>query len=334
MGNSLPHVELTDGTPNAHDSVDCAWRLSLRAIQEQGNWVAPVRDKHSIGSHFGASSRPFRELTGFSFKIDNPRKRVVLSEARKLNFPFLFANLIWTLSGSDLLDMIAHYNARGVCFSDDGVTLASAFGPKLFGPTPSQFDGIARLLLDDPSTRRAVIDLFDQTTLLRGSKDVSCALSMQFLIRNGQLDCIVYMRSQSALMVLPYDLFLFTMLHECMAARVGVPLGQYSHFCSSIHYYLDEEPQVVQTMLETAPTTIEPMPIMTEFNEDVRARIISVESKLRAVIFSSTNFEQRDLMSLVSTSGLSKYWQSLFSAFFGEGLHRMDVSSNRLRVAK
>lgn len=58
------------------------------------------------------------------------------------------------------------------------------------------------------------------------------------------------MRSQSALMVMPYDLFLLTMLHEAMAVRLGVGLGYYHHFCGSLHYYEDEEELVDAVLRE------------------------------------------------------------------------------------
>lgn len=102
-----------------------------------------------------------------------------------------------------------------------------------------EFERIISILRNDPSTRRAVIQFFNQDDL-SDKKDVPCYNHLQFFLRNGLLHCHVVMRSQSALMVLPYDFYLFSMLHEVFAVRLSVKLGRLYYTCNSIHIYEDE----------------------------------------------------------------------------------------------
>jgi thymidylate synthase len=68
-------------------------------------------------------------------------------------------------------------------------------------------------------------------------RDVSCACTLQFLVREGRLHAIAYMRSNDAIWGLPYDVFLFSMLQELLATELGLPLGSYYHFAGSLHLY-------------------------------------------------------------------------------------------------
>jgi thymidylate synthase len=64
---------------------------------------------------------------------------------------------------------------------------------------------------------------------------------------------MVNMRSQSAVMVLPYDVFTFSFLQEVLAVELGLRVGQYFHNSGSFHYYLDEEPLVQKLLIEPPP---------------------------------------------------------------------------------
>ncbi len=88
--------------------------------------------------------------------------------------------------------------------------------------------------------------------------------TMQFLIRGNKLHCLVTMRSQSALMVMPYDLFLYTMFHECVAATIGVDLGTFTQFVGSMHIYEDEIELSSKVLSEDLLPSVPPMPAMSQ----------------------------------------------------------------------
>jgi len=298
-----------------YPSADAAWRAALRVLYENGTWIPSVTDRTSVGSKFGKRLRDFKEVSAVSFSINNPMDRIVSSKARAIDSAFLFANVVWVLSGSRELKMIAPYNPKGLCFSDDGLTLASAFGPKIFSGASTPFDRIANLLKRDPSTRRAVIDLFETSALTQGSKDVSCALAVQYLIRSHRLDCVVYMRSQSAAMVLPYDLFLFTMLHEAMARQIGRELGRYTHISGSFHYYDDEERVVQEVLNESPPAEANPMPAMQKFSPQLRRSIVEAEIPVRADAVRRDCSQFANIDEKLRRAELDKYWRDAFTSF-------------------
>ncbi len=242
--------------------VDAAWRGMVRQITSTGTSVSGSLDPLSVGSTFGTCPRTFRELIGVSLVIRNPRNRLTQSRVRRLNRGYLLANVIWAAAGSDDLAWIAFYNPRGRDFSEDHVTLPAAIGKRIFrSPQGDQFAASAALLSSDPTTRRAVISVFTAEDNGSVHRDCSCVLSIQFLLRGGNLDCIVCMRSQSAVMVFPYDAFLLTMLHEAMAVQVGVRLGRLILQYGSLHYYDDEVEPAIRVLDEhpLSPLSMPPM---------------------------------------------------------------------------
>jgi thymidylate synthase len=81
-------------------------------------------------------------------------------------------------------------------------------------------------------------------------KDVACAITLQFLIRDDAVHAVVYMRSNDVILGLPYDVFLFTMLQEIISTQLGLKLGQYHHFCGSLHLY-DRHIDLAERILAT-----------------------------------------------------------------------------------
>ena len=69
------------------------------------------------------------------------------------------------------------------------------------------------------------------------TKDLPCTISLQYLIREGALHCIVYMRSNDLWLGFPYDVFCFTAFQTKLAMELGVKLGTYTHIAGSLHLY-------------------------------------------------------------------------------------------------
>lgn len=214
---------------------------ATRDVIQHGQNVSGVTDVRSIGSGYGTSNRPFRELMGYSFTIEDPLSTLLWRPFRPINVPYLLANLLWTLSGSDRVAEIEYWNPRAGTFSDDGSCIRSALGPRLFGGA-DQFAHAKARIQSDPDSRRGMMMLLEPRDLTSDTRDVPCVASLQFLLRDGALHGIGTMRSQSALMVMPYDVPLLCGLLFTMASELGVEVGTYQHFSGSFHYYEDEEP--------------------------------------------------------------------------------------------
>lgn len=262
-----------------------AWHFSLKQLSQFGSMVIGVNDETSVGTFFGKSNRSTYELLATSFVVKNPRNRLMSSVHRPLNLSYAIANLIWVLTGSNDVEMISFYNDKGRNFSDDGVTIPSAPGKRIFSSDNglNQFDRIIQKLQDDPSSRRAVIQILLPSDIIQQTKDVSCLISLQFIIRNNELSCITYMRSQSALMVMPYDIFLFSMLQEAVAVTLGLELGAYYHICGSLHYYEDEE-ELLQRVIGNDYSIPSEMSIMGDISPKTREALYYTERDIRLLL--------------------------------------------------
>jgi thymidylate synthase len=203
--------------------------------------------------------KPIRELIAASFTLTNPRNRIITSPARNVNYGFAVGELCWYIRGDDDLQTMQYYNKRMSQFSDDGKTINSAYGARMFNSVykicpsgkfpfhPSQLDLVLEELKVDPDSRRAVMHINQPTDLGRavaaGSKDIPCTMSVQLLIRNRKLHMHVLMRSNDVVWGMPYDVFSFTCLQEIFLYKLqelGVPvddLGEYHHTAGSLHVY-------------------------------------------------------------------------------------------------
>lgn len=227
-----------------YQNLNDAYYDCLRTIYKNGNEIDSVKDNLSIGCNFGTKNRPTKELMNYSFVISNPTHRYINSIARNFNLKFAIANVLWCFMGNDELEFINYYNDKGAKFSDDGKSLHGAHGKRLMNSENGSLNFIKeaiKKLQIDKNSRRAVALCFYPEDIVAESKDIPCIISMQFLVRNNELNCIVNMRSQSAIFMMPYDVFLFTFLQEYVAHKLQIKVGKYYHNCASFHYYLDEE---------------------------------------------------------------------------------------------
>src|SRR4051812_41418328 len=101
----------------------------------------------------------------------------------------------------------------------------------------NQFENVVALLRRKENSRQAVIQLFDGSDLAAAYKDIPCTCTLQFMIRDKRLNLTASMRSNDAFKGLPHDVFSFTMIQEIMTRTLGVELGDYTHFASSLHVY-------------------------------------------------------------------------------------------------
>lgn len=180
-----------------------------------------------------------REEIGCNFIIFDPRCNILKNPVRELSPVYAAGELAWYLSGSDQGDMITAYAPSYSRFLDDNGRANGAYGARW--KRNNQLDRCIRLLKRDPSTRQAVITMYDGTIDFeageKGSKDVPCTVSIQFLIRAGKLHCVVFMRSNDAWLGLPYDVFCFTSLQIIVAHILQYDIGYYHHHVGSLHLY-------------------------------------------------------------------------------------------------
>ena len=213
------------------------------------------------------------ERLGVSFTITDAVQRHVALPARRANLIFCFAEALWYLAGTNDLSFISYYAPGMTKYSADGRTLqGTAYGPRIFNyprVALDQWAGIRTVLREDPDSKRAVIQIFDPVELRESNNiDVACTLALQFLIRDGALCTVGFMRANDAFRGMVSDIFSFTMLQELMARQLGVPVGTYHHQVGSMHVYDSDSEWASKVLAEAtgrpAGTVEMPFPAMPD----------------------------------------------------------------------
>jgi thymidylate synthase len=153
---------------------------------------------------------------------------------------------------------------------------------------------------ESPTSRRAVIQIFNAEDNAKRHKEVPCTTALQFLLREGKLHLIANMRSNDAYIGLPHDVFCFTMLQEMVARILGVELGSYRHSVGSMHLY-DKNRAAARRYLDEGFQRHVEMPSMPEGDpRPAIRRLFDAERLIRAR-------KRVDAGSL----GLHPYWADL-----------------------
>jgi thymidylate synthase len=211
--------------------------ISLTAGSANELYVAACRAVRVYGRPVSPRGLATWEVLGFHAELTDPRRRLIDVPGRNINPAFAVAEALWILSGSDD-PWIYEYNRALRRYADDGI-LQGAYGPRIrrWRGVIDQLDHVRRLLIRDPDSRQAVIQLFDPERDTRGYRDVPCTLGYRFFVRDRRLQMHTTMRSQDLWLGLPYDIFTTTLLQELLAGWLGVEVGAYHHHVDSLHLY-------------------------------------------------------------------------------------------------
>ena len=266
------------------------WKKILQEIKEDG--ILVEREE----------KRSFIEKISYQFELDNPRDRIIFNKNFGLNIFQCVGQFLWITQGSFNAETIKYYAPVSVKYSSDGVKMIGAYGPRLFGIHHlEQIKHVINVLDGDLSRRRAVASIylpqFDQHKV---ADEVPCTLNLQYLVRAQKLHSVTYMRSQNAYRLLPYDVFLFTMLQEyingILTTAHNTDIGIYNHYGGSFHIYKDELEDIEKTIQDNTNKTFEmkPMPSkgltfglrgLNDFESIVRNTITSHVPRSKSVDF-------------------------------------------------
>jgi thymidylate synthase len=203
------------------------------------------------------------ELSGVLLELTNPRARISLTETRGKPLSCL-GEMCWYLAGRKDLEFISYYIQAYEKFAE-GNEIFGGYGPRLINwDGINQLTNVTELLRRRPSSRRAVVQLFDAGDLVEYHKDIPCTCTLQFMIRGQRLHMFTSMRSNDAFLGLPHDIFCFTMLQEIMARALNVELGTYKHAAGSLHLYDSNKGASRRFLDEGWQSTQDPMPSMPE----------------------------------------------------------------------
>jgi thymidylate synthase len=100
-----------------------------------------------------------------------------------------------------------------------------------------QLDHVINELTNKPTSRRAVISIYDGKEHQLHSYDTPCTLSISFNISNNKLNMSVIMRSNDLWFGFCNDQYCFSKLQELVAKRLNKKIGWYYHFAHNLHLY-------------------------------------------------------------------------------------------------
>lgn len=178
------------------------------------------------------------EIQSFCFQVLNPSPSFIFYKDLNFKYPSLIMKRLQILNGT--------VNMEALCFYDSSIKnkidpltglYDGAYGPRI----RPQRDYIYQILKQEPTSRRAVISIYNQKDQNKNlTFDVPSTISLQFLLRKNKLNLICYMRSNDFWNGLPFDFGIFSFLQEVMASWLKVELGIYTHFVGSAHIYLND----------------------------------------------------------------------------------------------
>ena len=168
-----------------------------------------------------------------------PAERVLFDAGRDANPIFHLMESIWMIAGRRDVEFLTHFNRRMVDFSDDGKVFNAAYGYRWrnhFGR--DQLDETIRLLRRDPTTRQAVIQIWDNADLQKSTKDKACNTQVVFDTRASALNMSVFNRSNDIWWgAYGANAVHFSFMQEFVASALNLPLGRYWQLSHNFHLY-------------------------------------------------------------------------------------------------
>jgi len=203
---------------------------------------------------------------------DRPDERVLFHAGRDANPIFHLMESIWMLAGRRDVAFLTQFNKRMSDFSDDGDTFNAAYGyrwRKHFGY--DQLVQVIKVLIRDPKTRQAVVQIWDEQDLHLNTKDKACNTQVIFDTRGGALNMTVFNRSNDIWWgAYGANAVHFSFMQEFVASAIMFPLGKYRQVSNNFHLYTElydaarhiATPPVQETYDLYVSGTVEPRRIM------------------------------------------------------------------------
>jgi thymidylate synthase len=203
---------------NSFNSASEAFDYLYDIINDQGQNVSNTRVVYNCG-----------------FYILNPLNNNIKSDFRKWNKNYADFEWQWYLSGNPDATEIAKRAPIWLNHIDENGNVMSNYGHQW--KRNNQLDLIIDKLKNNPSTRQAVISIYDGKEINNYKFDTPCTLSIHFQIINEKLCMTVNMRSNDLWFGFCNDQYCFSKLQEMVSKELNLEIGWYYHFSSNIHLY-------------------------------------------------------------------------------------------------
>jgi len=186
-----------------------------------------------------------------------PTERVLFSPRRDANPVFHLMEALWMLAGESEVAWLSQFSSNIASYAEPEGYIHGAYGARwrnwFDDGTQDQLKQLITLLRRDPSTRQAVLQMWDPETDLTGDwRDRPCNTAIYFDCRDYRLNMTVTCRSNDILWgCYGANVVHFSVLQEVIAHAVSRPVGVYRQFSNNWHAYLGNP--MVQDFLDIVP---------------------------------------------------------------------------------
>lgn len=202
-----------------------------------------------LGSQEGSRNGPMITIPEpVMLTIYNPKMRVLSDATRNANPFFHVMETVWMFAGKHNPSWLLQFNKRIAQYADDtdlGSVINGAYGYRWFTHWGPQVQYVIQLLKEEPTTRQAMITMWDPATDLfqRWWKDRPCNTHIYFRVVDGKLNMTICNRSNDFVWgMMGANAVHMTYLHEFVALASGYDLGLYRVFTNNLHFYLNQYP--------------------------------------------------------------------------------------------
>jgi thymidylate synthase len=197
------------------------------------------RDLIDHGVAVNVRGQNIRELRNRLTVLSHPQERCLFVPHRGNNVIATLAETLWVMAGRADVDWLSTFLPRAIDFSDDGLSWRGGYGPRLrHWNGVDQVAQVRRLLLEEQTTRRAVMSIFDPDRDFVSSKDIPCNNWLHWLVRDGRLNLTIAVRSNDLMWGFSgINSFEWSVLQEMLAHWIGAEVGDATYLASSLHLY-------------------------------------------------------------------------------------------------
>jgi len=241
------------------------------------------------------------------------------------------------MGANERLADIEFYSKAVKAFSDDGIIVpGSNYGHRILNPSPgvNQLEGIIACLRSDRHSKRAAISVYQAEDAVRASsRDIPCTFGFTFHIRDEQLHSTIIMRSNNAHLLLPFNIFEFSLLAEIVASELDVPIGPMYYHGISMHLLAGDKASAELAVSSVVPSPIL-MPEMPPRSLAQVRELVRLEARMRHSAAGLTDESLHEWV-VEGAGKLDAYWQQFFILLL---LHvarenRLEASLQELKVS-
>lgn len=202
-------------------------------------FLAKLAEVDAAGKLVTVRGTRTKELLSQTVTLERPLERCITLPHRNNNVFAAVYETLWVLAGRNDIADLCEYLPRARAFSDDGTSWRGGYGPRLRNWNGvDQLTHLVELLRSDPTSRRAVIALFDPDRDLAPSLDIPCTNLLNAAVRDGALHLNVVIRSNDLMWGFSgINTFEWSVLQEMLAHWLGVAVGPATYLIGSLHLY-------------------------------------------------------------------------------------------------